>query len=79
MPPWFADPRYGHFANERRLTQRDVNTLVSWSEAGAPEGDSGRAPAPVAFPPDGWNIKPDKVFAIPQPYEVGAERVIEYT
>src|SRR5579859_329212 len=19
MPPWFADPRYGHFANERKL------------------------------------------------------------
>ena len=22
MPPWFADPKYGHFANDRRLTPR---------------------------------------------------------
>src|ERR1700728_4033598 len=23
MPPWFADPRYGHFANDRRLEDAD--------------------------------------------------------
>ena len=22
MPPWFADPRYGHFANDTSLTDR---------------------------------------------------------
>ena len=22
MPPWFADPAYGHFANDKRLTAR---------------------------------------------------------
>src|SRR5579872_5243029 len=26
MPPWFADPHYGKFANERTLSQRDVDT-----------------------------------------------------
>src|SRR6202522_2955119 len=26
MPPWFADPRYGHFANERKLTDSEVTT-----------------------------------------------------
>ncbi len=29
MPPWFADPRYGHFSNERRLTPEQIKTLVS--------------------------------------------------
>jgi hypothetical protein len=24
MPPWFADPRYGHFANDRRLRDADI-------------------------------------------------------
>src|ERR1700681_835165 len=24
MPPWFADPQYGHFANEKRLTESEI-------------------------------------------------------
>src|SRR5260370_40402590 len=39
MPPWFADPRFGHFANDRRLTEADIKTLVAWVDAGAAEGD----------------------------------------
>src|SRR4026208_1847160 len=30
MPPWFADPQRGHFANDRSLAQRDIDTLVKW-------------------------------------------------
>src|SRR5271155_1545206 len=30
MPPWFADPKYGHFGNDRTLSQADITTLVSW-------------------------------------------------
>ncbi len=26
MPPWFADPQYGHFANERSLSAKEVST-----------------------------------------------------
>ena len=39
MPPWFADPHYGKFSNERSLSQNDVDTLAAWADAGAPEGD----------------------------------------
>ena len=28
MPPWFADPDYGLFANERRLTPAEIQTLI---------------------------------------------------
>ena len=38
MPPWFADPRYGKFKNERGLTQAQIDTLVAWADAGAPQG-----------------------------------------
>ena len=38
MPPWHADPRYGKFANDRRLTQDERDTLLAWIDAGAPEG-----------------------------------------
>ena len=24
MPPWFADPKYGHFANDRRLSPEEI-------------------------------------------------------
>src|ERR1700758_3598754 len=27
MPPWFADPKYGHFSNDRTLKQGDIDTL----------------------------------------------------
>src|SRR5436853_4969337 len=62
MPPWFADPRYNHFSNERKLTPQEVKTLVSWADHGAPEGDAKDRPAPVQFI-DGWNIgKPDMII-----------------
>src|SRR5579864_4972952 len=38
MPPWFADPRYGHFANDRRLDAGDIQKIAAWVDAGAPEG-----------------------------------------
>src|ERR1700683_5134352 len=28
MPPWFADPQYGHFVNDRSLKQSDVETIA---------------------------------------------------
>src|ERR1041384_8119589 len=40
MPPWFADPNYGHFLNERRLKQTDLDAIAKWADAGAPEGDA---------------------------------------
>src|SRR6266576_4271217 len=39
MPPWFADASVGHFSNERRLTEAELNTIVKWVDAGAVEGD----------------------------------------
>ena len=41
MPPWFADPKFGHFANDRRLSDADeIATLTAWADNGAPEGDA---------------------------------------
>src|SRR5881396_1881905 len=49
MPPWFADPNYGHFLNERRLKQSDIDTIAKWADAGAPEGNAKDAPPPVQW------------------------------
>src|SRR5215472_14711009 len=59
MPPWFADPQYGHFANDRSLNQNDIDTIVKWVDGGAVEGDAKDAPPPVEWPADGWQIRPD--------------------
>jgi len=77
MPPWFADSKYGHFDNERRLTDAEVKTLTAWADNGAPEGNSKDKPAPIAWT-EGWNIKPDVVIEMPNAFEVPASGIIEY-
>src|SRR6476660_2643202 len=39
MPPWFADPKYGHFSNDSRLSDHDIGTIRAWVDGGAIEGD----------------------------------------
>lgn len=77
MPPWFADQKYGHFKNAMVLSEADINTIVSWADSGAPEGDAKDKLAPVSFP-DGWSIKPDVVVKMPKPFIVPAKGTIEY-
>jgi len=55
LPPWFADPHYGKFSNNRTLAKKDVDTIVDWVNGGAPKGDPKDMPAPVAFI-EGWVI-----------------------
>ena len=38
MPPWFADPQYGHFSNDPSLKQEDILTGQA-SLFGTPVGD----------------------------------------
>ena len=47
MPPWYADPHYGKFSNDMSLSQAQIDTLVSWVDAGAKEGDPKDAPKPA--------------------------------
>jgi peroxiredoxin len=78
MPPWHADPRYGHFRNDRSLSARERATLLAWVEQGTPLGDPKDLPPPRTFP-QGWSIgKPDVVFELPEPYYVPAQGVVEY-
>ncbi len=77
MPPWFADPSYGHFANDRRLSQEEINILSAWADSGAPEGDAKDKPAPVQFT-SGWKIKPDLVIEMPEDFVLPAAGTINY-
>jgi hypothetical protein len=77
MPPWLADPRYGHFNNDRSLRQADIDTIVAWVDMGAIEGDPRDSPPPVDWPVGGWQIKPDVTFDLP-PYVVPAQGIREW-
>ena len=78
MPPWHADPRYGHFANDRSLSPHQRATLLAWVDQGSPLGDPATIPAPRTFA-DGWSIgTPDLVISIPKPLEIPAQGVLDY-
>ncbi len=49
MPPWHADPRYGKFANDRRLSREERDTLLAWIDQGCPKGDDKDLPPPLTF------------------------------
>jgi len=74
MPPWDASPaQHGLFANERSLTQAQIDTLVVWVRDGAPRGNPANAPPPRAWPANtDWLIgtpdlvlEPDAPFTVP--------------
>jgi mono/diheme cytochrome c family protein len=77
MPPWFADPAYGHFSNERRLSDREIATIAAWVDGGAPGGRESDAPPALKFE-NGWNIKPDVIVEMPKPFAIPAAGTINY-
>jgi mono/diheme cytochrome c family protein len=65
MPPWHADPKVGDFLNDPRLSDADIATIDAWFRTGAKEGDPKDLPPAPVFA-EGWHIKPDIVFTIPE-------------
>ena len=59
MPPWQIDRTVGiqKFKNDRSLTDDQVETIVRWVDAGAPQGDPKDMPAAKQWPDgQGWNF-----------------------
>ena len=78
MPPWFADPNHGHFANDERLTDQEKKDFNDWIDGGCPKGKK-------ELPPErefakGWRIpEPDIVYAMDsKAFHVPAEGVVDY-
>lgn len=79
MPPWFADPRFGHFANDPSLTPQQIEALSSWADAGAPSGEP-RDALPARHWAQGWNIpEPDVVIKMPKAIAIPPDGDVEYT
>jgi hypothetical protein len=78
MPPWFADPNHGEFSNNPSLSQKAIDTIVSWVDNGAPKGDDKDLPVVPKFV-EGWTIgQPDVVLSMSEEYLVPADGVVPY-
>jgi hypothetical protein len=78
MPPWSADPHYGKFSNDPSLSQREIDTIVAWVDAGSPRGDDRDMPATPKFV-EGWTIgKPDVVLSMQEEHAIPADGTVPY-
>ncbi len=72
MPPWHADPAYGTFSNDARLSPEQIAAIDRWIKTGTPLGNPDDMPAPREFP-DGWVLgEPDYVLEL-DPIDVPAD------
>ncbi len=73
MPPWKPTPGFGPaLDHSRALSEKDVQKLIDWAEAGAPEGNVNDVPSTPTFA-SGWKLgTPDLVLKLPAPYSVPA-------
>jgi hypothetical protein len=83
MPPWHIDKTIGiqDFENDRSLSDKEIDTIVKWVDAGAPKGDPKDMPPPKQWPNEqGWNYahlfgqkEPDLVIkSLPWTQKAGA-------
>src|SRR5688572_28346451 len=59
MPPWHIDKTIGiqEFENDRPLTDKEIETIVKWVDAGAPKGDPKDMRPAKQWPSEqGWNF-----------------------
>jgi len=59
MPPWGIDKSVGiqHFANDRTLSDKEIETIVKWVDGGSPQGEPKDMPTAKKWPDDSkWNF-----------------------
>jgi len=52
MPPWLADPNYGVFANNPRLSEDEIRIFDAWASSGAPAGKPNQRAGTAKAKPD---------------------------
>ena len=79
MPPWFADPHIGHFANDPSLSAKELSTFRAWMQTGKLKGEPTQGPLQKRWS-GGWNIPPPGVILkMPVPINIPANGDVEYT
>jgi len=78
MPPWLPERGDFKFADERRLTAEEIETIQKWVKQGAPEGEARDLPPAPHFTP-GWQLgDPDLVLTAEKPYTLPAAGSDQY-
>src|SRR5690606_3247036 len=79
MPPWNANPEFGHFRNDSRLTPEEKELIHQWVDNGMPLGDAEQLPPLPEFV-TGWRMgTPDLVIPMSDtPFEIPADGVVDY-
>jgi AhpC/TSA family len=72
MPPWKAVHDFGRFQNERRLSDREIGLIATWSATGKPKGDVENLPPQPTFASGWWLGKPDLIVKMPQAFQIPA-------
>ena len=77
MPPWHAEGPHGTFANDRRLSDLDKQTIIRWVDDGAKVGNLKALPAAPTFS-SAWEIgTPDAVYTMPAEFVVPEKGIFE--
>ena len=78
MPPYRADETVGAFADDARLSPKEMKTLVHWVEAGSPRGEGADPLAKIKFQAPEWPLgKPDVIVDVPE-VAIAATGVMDY-
>src|SRR5271155_1194702 len=73
MPPWQPEKGYGDFAEERRLSDAQIQLIRQWVDQGALPGSMAHAPAAPKFKSE-WQLGTlDLVLHVAQPYQLSAD------
>lgn len=73
MPPWLPEKGYGHFLDERRLTDAQIQLIQDWVNQGTPAGNPATAPKPPKFSSE-WQLgPPDLILRTGQPYHLAPD------
>ncbi|MFP6617056.1 MAG: cytochrome c [Candidatus Hydrogenedentota bacterium] len=92
MPPWFAIGEMHQFKGDPRLTQEEIDMVVSWVDKGAPKGNPKDMPTVPQFH-EGWKLgEPDMILEldnisieqgatdrlteIPVPFEIDSDQFV---
>ena len=67
MPPWLPEPQALKFADEMRLSEKEINLIQNWVEQGEVEGNAADLPPQPKFT-EGWQLgKPDLILSATKP------------
>ena len=70
MPPWLPEAGHGEFAEERRLTEAEIQAIQTWVETGSAAGTPVRGQTPPKFSSEWQAGVPDLVLHVTKPYEL---------